>query len=225
VAFAAINRKKEHHAEGVRTPLELWTILVIAAPMVPAAIWLPEYSASVSAISSRITTLTAVLGLCVLGAVSPRKWILGGLSVLALVYFTMQYRDTARLDAMEQQVDSLVAGLPYASKVSYTIDFGSFSRINSLHMVDRACVDHCFTYSNYEPGSKQFRVRLSPQGSSIVSASGFDLERGAYVVREQDLPLYQVYQPDESDLSKLAIRSLTAGETNGRVGHLPSVTR
>jgi hypothetical protein len=219
VAAVLADQDRENLAERVRTPLELWVILLVAAPMVPGAVWLPEYTAAVSAISSRITSLTAILGLCVLGAVLPRKWILGGLSAIALVFFAMQYHDTAVLNGMERQVETLVAGLPYGSKISYTIDFGDFSRINSRHLVDRACIGRCFTYSNYEPGSKQFRVRLSPQGSSIVSPSGFDLEHGTYVVREQDLPLYQIYQPNEDDLTKLAIRNLTAGEINGRIGH------
>jgi hypothetical protein len=219
VISAALDKNRQGLAERIRTPLELWTILLIAAPLVPAAIWLPEYTAAVSAISTRLTSLTAILGLCILGAVAPRKWILGGLSVLTLIFFGLQYRDTAVLNAMERQTENLVANLPYGSKVSYTIDFGESSRVNSRHLVDRACIGHCFAYSNYEPGSKQFRVRLSPTGSSIVSASGFDLEHGSYVVREQDLPLYQIYQPDESDLTKLAIRPLSAGEQNGRIGH------
>jgi hypothetical protein len=222
-AFVAAARVDHHNrqdlAERVRTPLELWVLLLIAATMVPGAVWLPEYTAAVSAISSRITTLTAILGLCVLGAVLPRRWILAGLSAIAFIFFAMQYHDTAVFNGMEREVETLVAGLPYGSKVSYTIDVGNFSRINSRHFVDRACIGHCFTYSNYEPGSKQFRVRLSPQGSSIVSSSGFDLEHGTYVVRQQDLPLYQIYQPDEADLTKLAIRGLAAGETNGRIGH------
>lgn len=210
---------REDLAKRIRTPIELWAILLIAAPMVPGAIWLPEYTAAVSAISSRITSMTAILGLCVLGALLPRKWIFGGLSAIAVVFFAMQYQDTAVLNRMERKVEILVAGLPYGSRVSYTIDFGDFSRINSRHMVDRACIGRCFTYSNYEPGSKQFRVRLSPQGSSIVSSSGLALERGTYTVREQDLPLFQIYQPDDRDLTKLAIRSLAAGEMNGRIGH------
>ncbi len=139
--------------------------------------------------------------------------------MLAVIFFALQYQDTAVLNRMEREVGTLVAGIPYGSKVSYTIDFGDFSRINSRHIVDRACIGRCFAYSNYEPGSKQFRVRLAPQGSSIVSSSGLALEHGTYVVKKQDLPLYQIYQPDDADLTKLAIRSLSAGETNGRIGH------
>jgi hypothetical protein len=219
VVSAVSDPDRKSLAERIRTPLELWTILLIAAPLVPAAIWLPEYTAAVSAINSRLTSLTAILGLCILGAVAPRKWIFGGLSVLALIFFAMQYHDTGVLNSMERQTESLVAQLPFGSRVAYTIDLGESSRVNSRHFVDRACIGHCFAYSNYEPGSKQFRVRLSPTGSSIVSSSGFDLEHGSYVVRPQDLPLYQIYQPDELDLTKLAIRSLTVGEQNGRIGH------
>jgi hypothetical protein len=217
---AILDEDRKDVADRIRTPLELWTILLISAPLVPAAIWLPEYTSAVSAINSRLTSLTAILGLCILGAVKPRKWILGGLSVLALIFFAMQYHDTGVLNSMERQTELLVAQLPYGSRVSYTIDLGN-SRVNSRHFVDRACVGRCFTYSNYEPASNQFRVRVSPQGSSILTSpsSGADLERGIYIVRAQDLPLYQIYQPDDLDLSKLAIRSLSAGELNGRVGH------
>jgi hypothetical protein len=219
LACAVLDDDRKHLARRIRTPLELWTILLISAPLVPSAIWLPEYTAAVSSINTRITSITAVLGLCILGAVAPRKWVLGGLSVIAIAFFGLQYRDTAVLNIMEQQAETLVASLPYGSRVSYTIDLGSFSRVNSRHFIDRACINRCFAYSNYEPGSKQFRVRLSPQGSSIVSPAGFNLEHGVYVVKDRDLPLYQVYQPDDHDLTKLAIRPLEAGEQNGRIGH------
>jgi hypothetical protein len=91
-------------------------------------------------------------------------------------------------------------------------------------MVDRACIGRCFTYSNYEPGTGQFRLRISPQGSPIISNSGLALEHGDYVVRPGDLPLAQIYQSDESDLTRLSIRNLSAGEKNGRIGHHASVS-
>jgi hypothetical protein len=213
------SRDRERLAQDVRTPLELWAILLVSASLVPAAIWLPEYNNPISAISSRITTLTALLGLCALGVVAQRKWVFGGLLCIALIFFALQYQDTAVLNRMEREVETLVSGIPYGSKVSYTIDFGGFSRINSRHLVDRACIATCFAYSNYEPGSKQFRLRLSPQGSSVVSSEGLALEHGTYTVSQKDLPLYQIYQPDDTDLTKLAMRSLSPGEMNGRIGH------
>jgi hypothetical protein len=207
-----------------RTPLELWVIFVFAVAVLPGTIWFPQYTAAVSSINSRLTAVTAILGLSVLASVHPRKWILGGLAVFAAVFFTMQYRDTAILNDIEQQIETLVSQLPFGSRVAYTIDFGNDSRINSRHMVDRACIGTCFAYSNYEPATGQFRLRVSPGGSPIISTSGLDLEHGDYVVRPEDLPLAQIYQSDESDLTRLAIRSLAAGEKNGRIGHLAPVS-
>jgi len=61
-------------------------------------------------------------------------------------------------------------------------------------------------------------------GSPIVTDSVDDsanMESGFYVVREQDLPMNQIYQCDDKDLSKLCIRDLSAGEENGRLGYRP----
>jgi len=45
---------------------------------------------------------------------------------------------------------------------------------------------------------------------------------GEYEVDETDLPLKQIYQCDSGNLTKLCIRDLEAGETNGRlVTNLP----
>lgn len=204
------------------TPLTLWALLLMTAVILPAAIWLPQYVAPVSSMSTRLTSVTAVVGLCVLGSVRPRSWILIGLAVCAAIFFGLQYRDTGVLSGMEQQVEILVGGLPYGWRVSYTIYLGEDDRINFRHFVDRACIGKCFAYSNYEPGTGQFRVRISPSGSPLVSDSGRAMELGGYVVRDADLPMAEVYQPDETHLTKLAIRELQAGEKNGGVGYHPA---
>jgi hypothetical protein len=83
------------------------------------------------------------------------------------------------------------------------------------------CIGHCYAYANYEPASGQFRVRVRP-GSPIAAPTPDDteaLENGIYVVQPPDLPMTEIYQCDEQDLSKLCRRDLTAGEKNGRLGH------
>jgi hypothetical protein len=202
-------------------PLTLWGLLVAAATMMPGVIWLPQYVGGVSSIATRLTSVTAIVGLCILGSIGPRKWILAGLVVCAALFFTFQYQDTAALNRMEQQVEILVGKLPYGWRVSYTMYLSEDNRINFRHMVDRACIGKCFAYSNYEPGTGQFRVRIAPPRSPIVSDSGLAMELGEYVVRSADLPMAQIYQSDETNLTRLAIRELTAGEKNGRLGHQP----
>jgi len=221
LAGAILDRKRLPVPQWFRTPLELWAFFVFAVAVIPGTIWFPQYTAAVSSINSRLTAVTAVLGLSVLASVRPRKWILAGLTLFAAIFFMFQYQDTAILNDMEAQVETLVSNLPFGTRVSYTIDFGNASRINSRHMVDRACLGKCFTYSNYEPATKQFRLRVSPAGSTIISNSGLDMEHGDYVVRPEDLPLAQIYQSDESELTKLSIRNLSVGEKNGRIGHHP----
>jgi len=206
-----------------RTPFELWTLLVFSAAMLPETIWLPQYAAPFSAIVSRLTSVTAVLGLCVLSSVRPRHWILAVLAACAALFFAFQYQDTSLLNKMEQRTETLVSGLPPWERVTYTLSLGDHNRINSRHLVDRACIGRCFTYSNYEPRTGMFRLRMSP-GSPVLSDSqqaGHDMEQGEYVVRAEDLPMAQIYQFDEKDLTKLGIRQLVAGEKNGRLGWRP----
>jgi len=95
----------------------------------------------------------------------------------------------------------------------------------TLFLVDRACVGKCLLYSNYEPATKQFRVRVR-EGSPIVTSNvddNGDMEAGVYEVQEEDLPLKEIYQCDEDDLTNLCIRDLAAGEKNGSLGYHPDL--
>jgi hypothetical protein len=147
-----------------------------------------------------------------------------GFGVLAGVFFVWSYQDTAILNRMERQVQTMVEALPYGRRVVATIHSPKGSRLLFIdHMVDRACIGKCFTYSNYEAPTEQFRIRVHP-GSPIVTSSiqdAIDMQEGYYIVREQDLPMNEIYQCDESDFSKLCIRDLSPGEENGRLGHRP----
>jgi hypothetical protein len=207
-----------------RTPLELWAILLFTAAMIPELIQLPLYPGPVGFPVSRLTSITAVMGLCILGYVRPRRWHLAGFAVLAAVFFALMYRDTATLNRMEEQAENLVSTLPYGRRVIETIGAPPDSRIFFIsHMVDRACIGRCFTYSNYEPSFGQFRIRVRP-GSPLVTDSpeaSNAMEEGNYIVRPQDLPMTQIYQCDEKDLTRLCMRDLTAGEKNGRLGYHP----
>jgi hypothetical protein len=205
-----------------RAPLELWVVLIFTAIMIPEVLWFPQYVSPFALIISRLTMVTAVLGLCVLGAVKPRIWHLAALSVCAAVFFVWTYHDTGMLSDMEQQAENLTRSLPYGRRVLETINLSPGSRLWFVnHMVDRACIGHCFAYSNYEPPSLQFRVRVR-HGSPVNTDSEDDsanMEGGYYVVRAEDLPLNQIYQCDEKNLAKLCMRELSAGEENGRIGY------
>jgi hypothetical protein len=85
--------------------------------------------------------------------------------------------------------------------------------------VDRPCIGHCFSYGNYEPATRQFRVRALP-GNPIVTAdsnTSAAMWFGEYVVQPQDLPMFQIYQC-KLDMIELCMRELASGETNGKYG-------
>ena len=207
-----------------RAPLELWSVLLFAAAMVPEAFSLPQYAGVVAFLISRVTTISAVLGLCVLGSVRPRRWHFIGLALAAGAFFTWMYQDTGTLNRMEAQAEKLVSSLPYGRRVTESIFAPEDSRISFInHVVDRACIGRCFTYANYEPSSGQFRVRVR-QGSPIVSSNPDEteaMESGEYLVQPNDLPMSHIYQCDEHDLTRLCIRDLSANEKNGRIGYHP----
>src|SRR5258708_40333094 len=120
----------------------------------------PE-SAWIGLLGSRLTTIVAIFGLVVLACVTPRKWHLAGFTLVAVAFFVFLNDDMIYLNEVESNVDELLWVLPYGSRVIPTLAAQPDWRIEFAgHLVDRACIGHCFTYSNYEAPSGQFRVRV-----------------------------------------------------------------
>ncbi|HXN53540.1 MAG TPA: hypothetical protein VN943_16530 [Candidatus Acidoferrum sp.] len=211
---------------AMRLPLELHWLVVLAIYVLPDVVRVPLYSGWVGALALRLTTVAAVMGLCVLALVQARKWRTAGFATIAIVFFAFLYRDTATLNRMEAQIERLIeSSVPVGGRVAATIWASPDSRIPYIvHLVDRACVGKCFSFQNYEPPSRQFRVRVEEGGSPLNtddSDTSQQLEAGEYVVQPEDLPMAQIYQCDESDLTRLCVRQLTVGELNGRIGYHP----
>jgi len=160
-----------------------------------------------------------------LALMQPRKWHTAGFAVIATVFFVFLYQDTGTLNRMEAQIERLVATLPKGERVTATIWAPPDSRLPFIvHMVDRACVRKCFSFQNYEPPSQQFRVRVEDDDSPVNTGdtdSSQEMEAGEYIVQPEDLPMAQIYQCDDRDLTQLCIRQLAAGEANGRIGYRP----
>jgi hypothetical protein len=205
-------------------PFELYLVTFCATALLPENLRLSLYSGWIGLLGSRLTTITAIFGLCCLGSLQPRKWQTAGFTACAVVFFGFLYQDTKWLNRLEANAESLVHALPIGTRVIPTIWAPVGSRVAFVgHVVDRACIGHCFNYANYEPSSRQFRVRVRP-GSPVATDSSDDsedLSAGEYEVQDEDLPLKQIYQCDASDLTKLCIRDLQSGEKNGRIGCHP----
>jgi hypothetical protein len=230
LACFVTDRLRRDHAAGswadMRLPLELHWFVVFAIYVLPDVVRVPLYAGWVGALALRLTTVAAVMGLCVLALMQPRKWHTAGFTIIGLVFFTFLYQDTTTLNRMEAQIERLIeSNVPTGGRVTATIWAPPDSRLPFIvHLVDRACVGKCFSFQNYEPPSRQFRVRVANGGSPLNtddSGASLQMEAGVYVVQPGDLPMAQIYQCDEHDLTRLCLRQLTAGEANGRIGYRP----
>ena len=214
-------RREASPWKSFELPFELYLVAFCATALLPENLRPSIYGGWIGLLGSRLTTISAILGLCFLGCLKPRRWHLAGFGVCAVVFFAFLYQDTGWLNRLEANAEKLVADLPAGTRVLVTIDAPEDSRITFIgHSVERACIGHCFSYANYEPASGEFRVRVR-KSSPVATSSTDDAEdmaSGEYEVDDTDLPLKQIYQCDASDLTKLCIRDLEAGETNGRMG-------
>jgi hypothetical protein len=205
-------------------PSQLYFVAICATTFLPEDIRPSLYGGWIGLLVFRLTTISAIFGLCVLACLRPRKWQFAGFLAIAIVFFVFLFQDTNALNRMESNAEKLFAELPYGTRIIPTIGAPDDSRVQFIgHLADRACIGRCFTYSNYEPSSGQFRIRAR-KGSPVATDSAddaSDMEGGSYEVQETDLPLVQIYQCDEDDPTRLCLHNLAEGETTGQVGLHP----
>ena len=218
-------RKESGWWRQFELPFELYAVTFCATALIPENLRPSPEGGWIGLLGSRLTTISAVFGLCVLGDIKPRKWHLAGFAICAAIFFAFLYQDTGWLDRLEEHAEELVSKLAPGTRVIVMIDAPADSRMEFVdHAVERACIGHCFSYANYEPSSRQFRVRVR-EGSPVVTSStddAQDMASGQYEVQDEDLPIKEIYQCDDKDLRRLCIRDMEAGKVNGRIGYKPS---
>ena len=222
LAIDLIRRRREHGlAHDFRIPLQLYILAALAVPLLPRGVHITN-TVPIALLTDRLTTVSAVLICCLLGAMRPSRWHLAATAAIAALFFAFVYQDTAKLNRMEAQAEQLVRTLPRNSRVMATIEPPWESRILIQHMIDRACVGYCFSYGNYEPSSGVFRVRSTPGNPYVLNDynDAVDMEDGYYTVQPEDLPAYEVYECDATG-TLLCVRPLEAGEDNDETGYHP----
>ena len=186
VGFDLLSRHRNKAGfAGYGIPFQFYAILIFAAMLLPEGIRFPNQPVALAILTERLSTVTAVVLCCLLGAMVPRKWHLIVFTATAAVFFTFLYQDTGKIAQMETQLERLVRTVPPNQRVLGTIQPFPGSRILIQHMLDRACIGYCFSYGNYEAASQQFRVRASDGNRYLMSYFGdtSDMEDGAYEVK------------------------------------------
>jgi hypothetical protein len=219
VALDVYTRRKNQEPRSIYVlPLQLYVLAFFAGIYLPSAVQLSAYAVPVGFLLDRLTSVTAILACCVLGAAKPQKWHLPCLAAIGAIFFLLLYGDTGTLNKMEAQMESYARAMPPGERVVASIGPAAGSRLLINHIVDRACIGHCFSYGNYEPSSQQFRVRALAGNPVVVSdsASFAQIDGGSYVVREENVPISEIYRC-RSNEGQLCLHELKVGETNGLV--------
>jgi hypothetical protein len=203
--------------------LELYVVAFGVISLLPENVRPNPNAGWIGLVVSRLTLLSAIFAFSWLATLRPCSWHGVALTGFAVLFFGALYRDAAVFDRMENNAEQITWKLPPGTRVLATVFEPPDYRVLTLHVVDRACVGHCFLFSNYEPATGQFRLRVREDSPVVVATTedSEDMQSGNYDVQEEDLPLKQIYQCDASDLTKLCIRDLQAGEKNGRLGYHP----
>lgn len=197
----------------VLIPLELYVLVEVGVQLLPNSILLAHSTAQFSELSDRLTSISAVLLCCLLACVKPPRWIWAGTAVVAATFFVFLYHDTGVIDRMEQQTEILVHQSPAESRFIQTIDPPLKYRFSVRHILDLACINYCFDYGNYEPATKQFRIRAAPENPLVVTdpRDSLAIDAETYVVPSNALPLSELCQCGPP-WTKLCVRTLSSGE-------------
>jgi hypothetical protein len=183
-------------------PLQVCLLTAAGIYILPTAVLIPGYKHLLVYIAERMSLALAVCMLAALGAAVSRTWDRYLTIGAVILFFAFLYRDEGRLNSFEDRIDAAVAQIPERQRVIAGFDHPGL-RVNALaHMIDRACVGRCYSYSNSEPSTAQFHVRVTGP-TPIVAATykdSFDMQTGTYVVKESDLPLYQLLGDEQGNI-------------------------
>lgn len=189
---------------------QLCAISAAGVLILPGTVLIPGYRHALAFIAERMSLGVGICICALLAAARPARFERYAMVAVAVVFFAFLYLDEHALNSFEDRMQDAIAGLPPGQRVISAIDDPSL-RVNALtHIVDRVCIGRCYSYANYEPSTAQFRIRTTAENPFVASTyqDSWLLQVGAYVVKERDLPLYQV---DLDAGGRMALKSLRAG--------------
>ena len=194
-------------------PFQLCIVSAAAILILPNTILIPGYKHTLGFVAERMSLGVGICICAFLAGAGARSFERGAIVAVAAVFFAFLYHDERAINALEDRMERMLAVLPPGQRVISAIDDESL-RINLAHVIDRACIGHCYSYANYEPSTAQFRVRADAPNPYVTPlyADSWLMQVGSYVVKDRDLPLYQV---DLDASGQMVVKSLRAGEACG----------
>jgi hypothetical protein len=220
---------------------QLYLLAVIAGVCMPLTFRIGQ--SAIGVVTERLSLFAAIFACMLLPRYQLRRPLIWTSAAFCGLFFLLLFFDARAINQLESKLETMVATLPPDSRVAALLQFpetrlqssaGRFVEhtpgviqvaeifydpgfgVNIHHIIDRACIRRCISYANYEPATYQFQVRALP-GSRYALREGSEsgkMQMGDYQVKEDDLPLYQIY-PCGPFAVDLCGRWLRAGEING----------
>ena len=147
--------------------------------------------ARIGGVVTRLTLVSAIFNLAVLGSLRPDPRHFAAFSLSAAFFFVFLYQDTIFLDRLEKNSEAITHQLPFGTRVASGVYAPPRYRTLYMHLIDRSCIAHCFLVSRSRPSTLKFRVRVDPDGGPLVASRVHDseaLQFGNYQVQGDDLP-------------------------------------
>ena len=193
-------------------PFQICVLTAAGILILPDWIRIPGYHHALVFLAERMALALGVCVCALVGAAAVRPVVRVTIGAAVVAFFAFSYVDEGTLNSLEERMEALVATLPPGQRVVSAVLDLNLPTNPTTHMIDRACLGRCFSFANYEPYSRQFRIRIAGDTPLAVTtdADSIALQTGKYVVKERDLPLYEVTARPNGTLE---IHPLAAGQT------------
>jgi hypothetical protein len=181
-----------------------------ACLILPGSIRFPGHAADFAFVSLRLSLAVFLAAAAWLGGLRLPRIAPAGASAVALLYFGLLLADHLAFRRLDGAVRAAAAELPPRARAALPHAAAGYLLDPLAHALDRACTGHCYSYFNYEPASRHFRVRARAD-NPIAAAdrrSVVDFEVREFEVRPPLLPLYVLEFRD----GRFQARPAAAGE-------------
>ena len=195
-----LTRKSAGRIFGDRST-QLVALTIVAEFALPGTVTVAGYLTPVEFVRLRFEVFLALAMLAYVSSTRPGRAFHLIAAVIAANFFFWFYAESRHSELIERSVADVVRQTPRGARVLAILKtrMGLIDPIG--HVVDRACIGHCFSYANYEPGTAAFRLRATI-GSRIalgdISRLRQEIVTGRFVVQDNDLPLTAIvadYKP------------------------------
>ncbi|ABF41755.1 hypothetical protein Acid345_2754 [Candidatus Koribacter versatilis Ellin345] len=213
----ALAWRRERHSKW----LQFYLVIALVVCFAPGGLHSEDTFGMMGFLPDRGSLYSAVALTVLVANCRPRLWFPVATAALAVPFFAALHHDTGILQQRVQIVSALVRQQPEGRRMISLVQPVPGWRIHEDHSVDRACIGYCYSYTNYEPSTSQFRLRAEPDNRFVlVDNDAIDrIKEGQYVIQPRDLPVSQIYACGDH-VNDLCVAELHAGQKNGDLPHL-----